>query len=279
MASPWARLLQGEILLLPAPFLGRYKALGLRDDDFLLLLHLAALEREGVRFPTPKLLAGRTALDEGAVAARLKALLDAGWLRIDIRFDADGRVVETFNLAPFYERMAAELERLAPAGTVLPEAAGTADRRPAPLLRPAAEGGDADGGALIGRLEAAFGRPLSPMEAELVARWLKDERLSLALIEAAIEEALRFGKNSVRYVDRILFHWAEQGIDTPEAARRYALRFREGRSGERRGDDGPPDPAQGPEGRAPDGRTERRYPQFNWLVYGEEEPFDDADGG
>ncbi|WP_273000280.1 hypothetical protein, partial [Hydrogenibacillus schlegelii] len=67
--------------------------------------------------------------------------------------------------------------------------------------------------------------------------------------------------------------------DTLEAARRYALRFREGRSGERRGDDGSPDPAQGPEGRSPDGRTERRYPQFNWLVYGEEEPFDNADGG
>ncbi|MBE3596361.1 MAG: DnaD domain protein [Hydrogenibacillus sp.] len=237
-----SRLFERGILTLPTAFLARYKALGLSDDDFVLLLHLVALVREGIDFPTPKILAERMKLGETAIGERLKFLLDSGWIRIDVHFDGEGRVTEAFDVTPFFERMTQDMLHHSP---------DFKGRSPAQKTT-----ADSAVLELAARLETAFGRPLSPLDLEIVSHWIKNDRLSTPLIEAAIEEALVVGKNSVRYVDRILFHWVQQGIATPEAAKQYTLRFREKQFAALDAKQ-PPEPAP-------------RYPQFNWLAYADD---------
>lgn len=73
--------------------------------------------------------------------------------------------------------------------------------------------------------ESELGRTLSPIEYELINGWLecnyKEE-----IILAALKEAVFNGVNNFRYIDRILFEWNKNGIDTVDKISKYKKEFR-----------------------------------------------------
>ena len=56
-----------------------------------------------------------------------------------------------------------------------------------------------------------FGRPISPMEYEIIKGWLND-KFSEELITEALKEAVYNNVNSLRYIDKILYEWKKKGI-------------------------------------------------------------------
>ncbi len=61
--------------------------------------------------------------------------------------------------------------------------------------------------------EKEMGRPLSPIEFELINGW-QSGKISDELILLALKEAVYNGAVSLRYIDRILFDWTKKGIKT-----------------------------------------------------------------
>lgn len=61
--------------------------------------------------------------------------------------------------------------------------------------------------------EREFGRPLSPMEFEIINGWL-EEGTTRELIIEALREAIYNGAKSLRYVSKILLSWKEKGYQT-----------------------------------------------------------------
>ncbi|MDD2181243.1 MAG: DnaD domain protein [Bacilli bacterium] len=61
--------------------------------------------------------------------------------------------------------------------------------------------------------EKEIGRPLSPIEFELINGW-QSNKISDELILLALKEAVYNGAVSLRYIDRILFDWTKKGIKT-----------------------------------------------------------------
>lgn len=67
---------------------------------------------------------------------------------------------------------------------------------------------------IFSRFEMEFGRPLSPIEYELLNAWL--EQYNKDIIIEALKEAVISNAVTIRYIDRVLFEWSKKGIDSLE---------------------------------------------------------------
>lgn len=68
---------------------------------------------------------------------------------------------------------------------------------------------------LFDAFESEFGRGLSPMEYELVNKWL-DDGIEESLIIEALKEATFNGAKNLRYIEKILIAWQQKGYKTKE---------------------------------------------------------------
>ncbi len=59
--------------------------------------------------------------------------------------------------------------------------------------------------------EKEFGRPLSPIEFEIINAWLKSG-INEDLILAALKEATFNGVSNLRYIDKIIYEWNKKGF-------------------------------------------------------------------
>ena len=75
--------------------------------------------------------------------------------------------------------------------------------------------------------EKEFGRALSPFECETLAMWIDQDHHDPIIIKAALRESVMSGKLNFRYIDRILFEWKKNGIQTIDQARKHSQKFRQ----------------------------------------------------
>ncbi len=64
-------------------------------------------------------------------------------------------------------------------------------------------------------LESELGKPLSPMQYEIVKAW-QDMNYSEEMVKEAVKEAVFNGVPELRYIDKILYEWGKKGIKTRE---------------------------------------------------------------
>ncbi|MBR3117484.1 MAG: DnaD domain protein [Bacilli bacterium] len=67
--------------------------------------------------------------------------------------------------------------------------------------------------------EQEFGRQLSPTECENIDRWI-EKGISEELVKEALKEAILSGVRSMRYIDKILFNWSNNGYKSVEDIKR-----------------------------------------------------------
>lgn len=77
---------------------------------------------------------------------------------------------------------------------------------------------------IFDNFEKEFGRPLTPIEFELISSWLN--RTSEELILMALKEAVYNGVLKIRYIDRILYDWSKKGLKTAKEINNEARKFR-----------------------------------------------------
>ena len=65
------------------------------------------------------------------------------------------------------------------------------------------------------KIEKEFGRPLSPVEYQIIGAWL-DDNYQEEIIEEALKEAIFSDAKSLKYIDRILSNWKSKGIKNKE---------------------------------------------------------------
>ena len=70
------------------------------------------------------------------------------------------------------------------------------------------------------KLEEFFGRPLSSIEIEIIKDWEK-KQLKPEIIELAIKEAVLNQARSLKYIDKILYDWAQQGLKNEQSIVNY----------------------------------------------------------
>ena len=66
-------------------------------------------------------------------------------------------------------------------------------------------------------IENNLNRVLSPIEYEVIKKW----DYSYEIIELAVKEAILHNAKTIKYIDRILFNWKQNKVETLEEAKKY----------------------------------------------------------
>lgn len=210
-------------------FFSHYKAINIRDEEAILLLHLIAFGEAGNHFPTPQNLVERTHFSENKVVTILQRLMQKGLIQIEKHLDQNGIHYEYYAFHQLWELLVDCIEQ---------------QQNDVKELFSKEEEGD-----IYKLFEQEFGRLLSPMECETIGMWFDQDKHSAALIRLALKEAVLSQKLSLRYIDRILFDWKKKNIKTVEAAENQSAQFRQHVPVQK--------PAEQPSG--------SKVPFYNWL--------------
>lgn len=197
-------LAEGNIAI-PKLLLRHYKAIGLNEEEFMLLLHVYSALESGNSFPTPVELSTGMSCSYERCMEILKFLIQRGFLQIEGK-NENGVMAEVYTIRPLWEKLFVFLM-----GQEKSEDKWENEKAEINVYT---------------LFEQEFGRPLSPMECERLTMWLDIDHHSPQIIKAALREAVMSGKVNFHYIDRILFEWQKKGIETIEQARDEGMRFR-----------------------------------------------------
>lgn len=227
-------LSEGTISI-PHVLFKHYRSIGLQDEECMLLLHVHTFIESGNPFPTPEELSGRMSITPTRCMGMLRGFIQQGLLEIgQYEDDERGMYYEAYSLNPLWEKLLSILS------------GQEAERDLANKEK--------EEQSVYTIFEREFGRPLSPMECETLKIWIDQDRHTSPLIISALKEAVMTGKLNFRYIDRILFEWKKNNIQTPEQARTYGEKFRA------RQNKHAARPAE-----SSDSRNQFSVPVYNWL--------------
>lgn len=80
------------------------------------------------------------------------------------------------------------------------------------------------------KIEAEVGRPLSPMEMQIVNDWIDRDHYPAAIIDLALRQAVMNNALSLQYMDRILRNWFRQGLKSVHDVQEHERQFEERKS-------------------------------------------------
>ncbi|WP_088815110.1 MULTISPECIES: DnaD domain-containing protein [Listeria] len=195
---------------LPQILIKHYTKLNIDETEFMLVLQIEAFRVSGNSFPSISELTERMGTSFERVTRLLESLVRKG--NLAILAQENKLAHEVYSLEPLYQKLAAFLanEEL----TNQKEAVNEAETH------------------IYRTFESEFGRPLSPLEAEMLSGWLDQDHFAPELIREALKEAVISQKLNFRYIDRILLNWKKEQVKTVEDARRIAENFHQnGRTG------------------------------------------------
>lgn len=188
---------------IPTPLLLNYKQLGLQEIEVMILIHIYYYIRQGNDFPTPQEICHSMTLEENQLLEHLRSLIQRNLIEIKELQNEHNQLSEAYSLEPLWEKIFSPKE--APVEETNNEI------------------------TIFILFEQEFGRPLSPFEIETINSWLDEDKITPALIKAALRESVLMGKLNFRYIDRILREWQRKGIHTVEQARESSQSFRKQR--------------------------------------------------
>jgi len=236
-------LLSSGFTTIPGALMRLYKQIGLSDEEMMLFLHLIQFQQEGVALPSSAQLAARMTLHQEMLQSMIMRLLQSGFLSVE----ANG-LEERFDLKPLYRKLSACLE---PPKPVPPSSLDLLEKKETNLFS---------------MFEQEFGRPLSPLEYERIARWIDEDHYREELIREALQEAVMAGKFNFKYIDRILFEWQKHNIRSMHELNTYREQFRNRLPNGR----GPARQAPAAQGKGPapaEGEQANKYDAF-YQMYG-----------
>ena len=123
-------------------------------------------------------------LNEEEVMEAFNYLLSNNLIEIKMKKNNDKKLEEIISLDPFYERIESELKE---------------KNKETKITK------------IFQIFESEFGRPLSPMEYELIDGWLKSS-VNEELLIGALKEATFNGVRNFRYIDKIIYEWTKKGF-------------------------------------------------------------------
>lgn len=191
---------------IPKILLKHYHEIGLNEKQLILLLNVYMSIEEGRVFPTPEQLAKQLPFTVDDCAEMLNQLKKNSLIQICQSVDENGVIYEYYSLDRLWEKLLSFL--------YVEEQEMLVQREEKKQLN------------LYTIFEQEFGRPLSPIECEMLSMWLDEDHHSPEIIKAALKEAVISGKLNFRYIDRILFEWKKNGIETLEQAKAFSEKIR-----------------------------------------------------
>ena len=162
---------------IPSFVFNNYKKLKMTEKELIVLIYMYNSQ---VYF-NPKAISNDLSIKLENVLEIVESLEEKSIIKIDA-VDKDNLRCEMINYEPLYEKCVFLLD----------------DKN--------------DSKDIYSKYEKELGRPLSPMESEIISKWLEDYEEQLIIL--ALKEAIYNGTTNFRYIDRIIYEWHKKGIKT-----------------------------------------------------------------
>lgn len=173
-----------------------YRKIGLSDEEFLFWLQLCRSQSKGDLFPDLLSISGIMDKPKERIYQLLNELVSKGYIRIDTKQNEQGQMMDTYDLLPVFQKIAAVQQK---------QKSFTEQQTEEQIIN-----------KLYQDFEKEFSRPLSPIELEMIGQWLETDSYKPELIHLALREAVLNQAYSLKYIDRILLAWERKNIQTKE---------------------------------------------------------------
>ena len=176
--------------------LENYHRLGLSDEEFLFWLQLFRFHAKGNLFPDLSFISQLMGKPLDRLYKLLNQLVTRGFISIETKQNDQGQMIDTYNLLPIFQKIEQLQSKQYEKQKEISEEK---------MIK-----------QLYQSFEKEFGRPLSPIELEMIGQWLDTDHYSPELIYLALREAVLNQAYSLKYIDRILLAWERKNITTKE---------------------------------------------------------------
>lgn len=176
-------LIKEKTMVVPYVLFSNYKKLNIKDEELILIIYLL---NDSNKVYNPKKISEVLNIETGKVLEMVNELTIKDVLSITVKIENKIHV-EYLSLDNLYKKLAFLIVNDKEVETVNTN--------------------------IYDNFEKEMGRPLSPIEYELISGW-QVNKVSDELILLALKEAVYNGAVSLRYIDRILYDWTKKGIKT-----------------------------------------------------------------
>lgn len=176
-------LIKEKTMVVPYVLFSNYKELNIKDDELILIIYLL---NDSNKVYNPKKISEVLNIETGKVLEMVNELAIKDILSITVKIENKIHV-EYLSLDNLYKKLAFLIVNDKEVESVNTN--------------------------IYDNFEKEMGRPLSPIEYELISGW-QVNKVSDELILLALKEAVYNGAVSLRYIDRILYDWTKKGIKT-----------------------------------------------------------------
>lgn len=206
---------------IPNLLLRTYKSIGLTDIELVVLFHLVYFRlAEKNSFPTLEKFAHLMSTPVEEIESCLNQLMEKKIISIDKRIDLDTlEFIEIYNLEGLFDKLSEvwaiernnDFEEQQRALKRKQEKSFTANLDHSRTVKGANINTISETTAMVyNAFESEFGRPLSPMEGELIFSWC--DQFPVELVIEALRISVIQGTCNLRYIERILQDWERKNI-------------------------------------------------------------------
>lgn len=165
----------------------QYKTIGLSEIEAFILIELCHQKQQGNTFLSSTRIGKNVTIPKEQLLAILDSLMKKDLLTIQIRKSKSGKETEVFLLDNALERILEAYEA---------ELCNDIINLPKKFTSSADE--------IVDLIENQFQKQLTPLEIEIIQKWLDEDHFELLDIKKALLDAIKANKLSLSYVDSIL---------------------------------------------------------------------------
>jgi len=167
--------------------LQNYKGIGLNETEAFLIIELEKQAQAGNTFLNPKKMIKNVSLSMDELLAVLDRLIKNGFLKMEFVKNESGKEGEVFDVNDTVEKILKYNHQLMDDLVISqPKTYATSEEE------------------LVDLIESQFQKQLTPLEIEIIRKWVGEDRYPILSIKKALLDAAKANKASLSYVDGIL---------------------------------------------------------------------------
>ncbi|KRM09426.1 DnaD domain protein [Paucilactobacillus suebicus] len=176
--------------------LRNYHKIGMSSSELMVYFQLKSYIDQGIPAPDISKIANNLGTDTNQVYELMHKMIQGNLMTHETKIDSNGKQTDYYDFAILAKKMVNLIDQ---ENTDSSEESKKSDRE-----------------QVFNKIEVEFGRPLSPIEFETIAKWMDEDHYSAQIIEMSLQEAVLNQAWNLKYMDRILRSWEKQHITTPQ---------------------------------------------------------------